>query len=177
MDSQTEPVVLINRSEIEAAVSRLAQQLNTDYRVKKPVLVAVLKGAFVFLADLIRHLDLELEVEFVCLSSYGEGRQSSGEVRVVQEINADISGRDVIIIEDIIDSGLTTDFLIKYLNRQGPSSLKVCSLSSKPSQRQIPVNIDYLGFEVPDKFLVGYGLDCDEKFRQLPDIYFIEEEK
>ena len=177
MDSQAEPRVLINRREIEAAVCRLAEQINKDYHGKKPVLVAVLKGAFVFLADLIRHLELQVEVEFVCLSSYGQGRQSSGEVRVVQDLCADIKNRDVIIIEDIIDSGLTTDFLLDYLKKQQPSSIRICALTSKPSRRQIPVTIDYLGFEVLDRFLVGYGLDCDEKFRQLPDICFIEEEQ
>ncbi len=177
MDSHVEPRVLINRREIEAAVCRLAAQINRDYRDRKPVLVAVLKGAFVFLADLIRHLDLQVEVEFVCLSSYGQGRESSGNVRVVQGLCADVKGRDVIIIEDIIDTGLTTGFLMNYLNKQEPSSVKVCALTSKSSRRQIPVNIDYLGFDVPDKFLVGYGLDCDEKFRQLPDLCFLEEEQ
>ena len=177
MDSQAEPGVLINRREIEVAVCRLAEQINKDYHGRKPVLVAVLKGAFVFLADLIRHLDLQVEVEFVCLSSYGQDRESSGEVKVVQGLCIDVKGRDVIIIEDIIDTGLTTDFLMNYLNKQEPSSVKVCALTSKSSRRQIPVNIDYLGFDVPDKFLVGYGLDCDEKFRQLPDICFIKEEQ
>ena len=177
MDFQVEPRIFINRREIEAAVCRLAEQINKDYRGRQPVLVAVLKGAFVFLADLMRHLDLQVEVEFVCLSSYGQGRESSGNVRVVQGLCIDVKGRDVIIIEDIIDTGLTTDFLMNYLNKQEPSSVKVCVLTSKLSRRQIPVNIDYLGFDVPDKFLVGYGLDCDEKFRQLPDICFIEEEQ
>ena len=177
MDSQIEPRILINRQEIETTVCRLAAQINEDYSGRKPVLVAVLKGAFVFLADLIRHLDLQVEVDFVCLSSYGQNRESSGKVRVVRGLGADIKGRDVIIVEDIIDSGLTTDFLLHYLNQQQPSSIRVCALTSKPSRRQILVTIDYLGFDVPDKFLVGYGLDCDEKFRQLPDICFIEEEQ
>ena len=177
MDSQTEPRILISRREIEAAVCRLAARINEDYCGRKPILVAVLKGAFIFLADLIRHLDLQVEVEFVCLSSYGQGKESSGNVRVVQGLCADVKDRDVLVIEDIIDTGLTTDFLMNYLNKQEPSSVKVCALTSKPSRRQIPVNIDYLGFDVPDRFLVGYGLDCDEKFRQLPDICFIEEEQ
>ncbi len=176
MDFQIEPRVLIGRQEIEVTVCRLAAQINEDYRGKKPILVAVLKGAFVFLADLIRHLDLQVEVEFVCLSSYGQSRESSGKVRVVQGLCTDIRGRDVLIIEDIIDTGLTTDFLLDYLSQQEPSSVKVCALTSKPSRRKLPVNIDYLGFTVPDKFLIGYGLDWDEKFRHLPDICFIEEE-
>ena len=177
MDSQIEPRLLISRQEIEAAVLRLAEKINKDYHDRQPVLVAVLKGAFVFLADLMRHLDLQVEVEFVCLSSYGQGRESSGKVRLVQGLCTDVKGRDVLVIEDIIDTGLTTDFLLNYLEQQQPSSVRVCALTSKPSRRQIPINIDYLGFNVPDKFLVGYGLDWDEQFRQLPDICFIEEEQ
>jgi len=177
MDSQIKPKVLINRQEIENTVCRLAEQINRDYSNRKPVLVAVLKGAFVFLADLVRHIDLDLEVDFICLSSYERGRKSSGKVRVVQDICTDIRNRDVIIIEDIIDTGLTTDFLLNYLKQRGFASVRLCALTSKPLRRQVAVTIDYLGFEVPDKFLVGYGLDWDEKFRQLADICFIEEEK
>lgn len=173
--NQTESRVLIDRWEIEATVCRLAADINKDYYGRKLVLVAVLKGAFVFLADLVRQLDLQIEVEFVCLSSYGRGKKSTGEVKVTQGLCVDVKGRDVLVIEDIIDTGLTTDYLLNYLNKQGVSSVKVCALTSKPSRRQIPVTIDYLGLDVPDKFLVGYGLDWDEKFRQLPDIYFIEE--
>ena len=177
MDSQIKTRLFISRQEIETAVCRLATKINKDYHDKQPVLVAVLKGAFVFLADLIRHLELPVEVEFVCLSSYRQGRQSSGKVRLVQGLCTDIKGRDVIVIEDIIDTGLTTNFLLNYLEKQQPSSVRVCALTSKPSRRQIPVTIDYLGFDVPDRFIVGYGLDLDEKFRQLPDICFIEEEQ
>lgn len=177
MDSQAEPRIIISRRDIEKAIRRLAKQINSDYCGRQPVLVAVLKGAFVFLADLMRYLELQVEVEFVCLSSYGWGRQSPGEVRLVQGLCADIKDRDVIIIEDIIDSGLTTDFLLDYLSKQGPSSLRVCALTSKPSRRQVPVTIDYLGFEVPNRFIVGYGLDWDEKFRNLPDICFIDEDQ
>jgi hypoxanthine phosphoribosyltransferase len=177
MYSQSEPRILINHREIEAAICRLATQINQDYSGRKPVLLAILKGAFVFLADLIRRLDLQVEVEFVYLSSYEHGRESSGKIRVVHGMRIDVKGRDVIVIEDIIDTGLTTDFILDYLNQREPSSVKLCALTSKPSRRQIPVNIDYLGFDVPDKFLIGYGLDYDENFRQLPDICFIEEKK
>lgn len=176
MYSQTEPKVLINRREIETAVRRLATQINQDYSGRKPILLAILKGAFVFLADLVRYLDLQVEVEFVYLTSYEHGRESSGKVRVVQGLRIDVKGRDVIVIEDIIDTGLTTDFILDYLNQREPSSVKVCVLTSKPSRRQQSVTIDYLGFNVSDKFLVGYGMDWDGKFRQLPDICFIEEE-
>jgi len=176
MKSQIEPRVFISCREIETVVCRLAARINEDYRGRKPILVAVLKGAFVFLADLIRHLDLQVEVEFVCLSSYGQSRNTSGKIEVVQGLCADIRGRDVLIVEDIIDTGLTTNFLLNYLKKQKPSSVKICSLTSKPSRRKLPVNIDYLGFEVPDKFIVGYGLDWDGKFRHLPDLCFIKEE-
>jgi hypoxanthine phosphoribosyltransferase len=175
MDSETRLKVLISRSEIDAAVSRLAQQINKDYRDKSPILIAVLKGAFVFIADLVRRLEMPVQVEFVGLSSYGAGTQSCGKISLTLRLGCDISGKDVIIIEDIIDSGLTTTFLLDYLKQWQPASVKICTLTDKPARRQTPVEIDYLGFNVPDKFLVGYGLDCNEKYRNLPDIYFIEE--
>jgi hypoxanthine phosphoribosyltransferase len=176
MDYQTKPEVLISRQEIKADVNRLAAEIKRDYRDKNPILISILKGSFVFLADLIRHLDLPLEIEFVRLSSYGSGKESSGKIEMVQDIGTDINGRHVLVVEDIIDTGLTTNFLLDYLRQKKPSSIKVCALTSKPSRRRLPVHIDYLGFTVPDKFLVGYGLDCDEKLRNLPDICFIEEE-
>jgi hypoxanthine phosphoribosyltransferase len=176
MDFQAKPRVLISRLEIEAAVSRLAAEINKDYRGKHPVLVAVLKGSFVFLADLVRRLEMPLEVEFVRLSSYGRGRQSSGKVRLVYGLDVDVQGRDVLVVEDIIDTGLTTGFLLDYLRRKQPASIKVCALTSKPSRRQCQVDIDYLGFTVPDKFIVGYGIDYSENFRHLPDICVVEEE-
>ena len=128
-----------------------------------------------FMADLIRLLDFPLEVEFIRLSSYGSGTQTSGRVKVVQGLRYPIKGRDVLIIEDIVDTGLTTSFLTDYLQKKRPASLKLCALTDKPSQRQVPVPIDYLGFSVPNKFLVGYGLDCDEKYRNLPDICVLED--
>ena len=177
MDSKAKPEILISRREIETAVCRLAAQISKDYRGKHPVLVAILKGSFIFMADLIRYLDLPLEVEFIRLSSYGQGKESSGEVKVVQGLGAEIKDRDVLVIEDIVDTGLTTRFLLDYLRQQEPSSIKLCALTSKPSRRKLPVTIDYLGFTVPDKFIVGYGIDWDEQFRRLPDICFIEESK
>jgi len=140
------------------------------------VLVAILKGAFIFMADLVRRLDFPLEVEFVRLSSYGQGKESSGRVQVLCDIYTEIRGRHVLVIEDIVDTGLTIAFLLDYLKKRQPASLKLCSLADKPSRRQIPVSIDYLGFTVPDRFIVGYGTDWDERFRYLPDICFVEEE-
>lgn len=175
MSFNPEPRVLIDRRQIAATVVQMAVEIGQDYRDKQPILIGVLKGSFVFMADLIRHLDFPLEVDFVTLSSYGCGKESSGRIEVLQGLRCDINGRNVLIVEDIIDSGLTTSFLLDYLGRYKPASMKVCALTSKPSRRQIPVAIDYLGFTVPDKFLVGYGLDYNEQFRHLPDICFIEE--
>jgi len=127
-----------------------------------------------FMADLIRFLNFPLEVEFIRLSSYGQGRETSGKVKVVQGLRSEVKGRDVLVIEDIVDTGLTIAFLLDYLGKKKPASLKLCALTDKPSRRQTPVTIDYLGFTGPNKFIVGYGLDWDEKFRYLPDICFVE---
>jgi len=166
--------VLISREEISQAVNRLASQISQDYKGKQLLLIGVLKGAFVFMADLIRQLDLPVEIDFVRLSSYGAAQKSSGKVKVVQPLKSLIKGRDVLVIEDIVDTGITISFLLDYLRRKKPASLKLCALTDKPSRRQVPVSINYLGFTVPDKFIVGYGLDFDEKLRYLPDICFLE---
>ena len=166
--------VLISREEISQVVTRLASEINDDYRGKPLLLIGVLKGSFVFMADLVRQLGLPVEVDFIRLSSYGAARESSGKVKVVQGLKTPVKGRDVLVIEDIVDTGMTISFLLDYLRRKKPASLKLCALTEKPSRRQVPVSIDYLGFSVPDKFIVGYGLDFDEKFRYLPDICFME---
>lgn len=167
--------VLITREEIGKAVTRLASEIKRDYQGKRPLLIGVLKGSFVFMADLIRQLDLPLEIDFIGLSSYGAAKETSGKVRVVQPLKTAIKGRDVLVIEDIVDTGITISFLLDYLRKKKPASLKLCSLTDKPSRRQVPISIDYLGFTVPNKFIVGYGLDFDEEFRYLPDICFVED--
>jgi hypoxanthine phosphoribosyltransferase len=172
---QSELKILINRDEIVEAVNRLACEIKGDYQDKQPLVIGVLKGSFVFMADLIRQLDLPLELDFVRLSSYGAARETSGKVRVVQELETPIEGRDVLVIEDIVDTGITTSFLLDYLEKKKPASLRLCALTDKSSRRKVPISIDYLGFTVPDRFIVGYGIDCDEKFRNLPDIYTIED--
>ena len=174
MGSQPKPQTLFTRDEIEATVKRLAAEIRRDYQDKHPLLIGVLKGSFVFLADLIRLLDFPLEVEFIKLSSYGKGMESSGKIKVVQGLRAKVKGRDVLVIEDIVDTGLAIAFLLDYLRKKKPASLRFCSLTDKPSRRQVPVPIDYLGFTVPNKFIVGYGIDWDEKFRYLPDICTLE---
>ncbi len=177
MCSEPKPTILFTKGEIETTVRRLAGEISRDYRGKYPLLIGVLKGSFMFMADLIRLLDFPLEVEFIRLSSYGKDKESSGKVKVVQGLRSQIKGRDVLVIEDIVDTGLTTAFLLDYLQKKKPASLRLCSLTDKPSRRKAPVIIDYLGFTVPNKFLVGYGLDWNEKFRNLPDIGVLEDEE
>jgi len=167
--------ILIGRDEIAKAIDRLASQIKKDYQGKQPLLIGVLKGSFMFMADLIRQLDLPLELDFIGLSSYGAARESSGKVRVVQGVKTPIKGRDVLVVEDIVDTGITTSFLLDYLRKRKPASLKLCALTDKLSRRRVPVSIDYLGLSLPNKFVVGYGLDCDERFRNLPDIYALED--
>lgn len=174
MITEPEPKILFSQSRIAAAVKRLAREIRLDYRGKNPLLVGVLKGSFIFMADLIRKLNIPLEVDFIHLSSYSNGMESSGEIILLHDLRSSIKDRHILIIEDIIDTGLTTRFLINYLNQRGPASLKLCALSDKPSRRKVPVTIDYLGFTLPDKFIVGYGMDWNEKYRNLPDIRFIE---
>ena len=175
MGSEVKLSVLFTRDEIAATVNKLAAEIRQDYLSKNPILIAVLKGSFMFLADLIRLLDFPLEVEFIRLSSYGGGRESSGKIKVVQGLQSEVRGRHVLVIEDIIDTGLTAGFLLDYLRQKKPASLKLCVLTDKPARRKTPVNIDYRGLTVPDKFIVGYGLDWDERFRHLPDIYVVED--
>ena len=167
--------ILLKRNEIARAIDRLASEIKRDYQGKQPLLIGVLKGSFVFMADLIRQLDLPLELDFVRLSSYGAARESSGKVRVVQGVKTPVKGRDVLVIEDIVDTGITISFLLDYLKKKQPASLKLCALTDKPSRHRVPVSIDYLGFTVPNKFIVGYGLDFDQRFRNLPDIYALED--
>ncbi len=173
---EPKPRVLFSQAEIEATVRRLAAELTRYYHNKHPVLVGILKGSFMFMADLIRLLDFPVEVEFIQLSSYGRGSQTSGEVKLLRGLHCPIKDRHVLVIEDIIDTGLTTNFLLDYLKRRKPASLRLCCLTDKPARRQVPVTIDYLGFIVPNKFIVGYGIDYDEKFRNLPAIGFVEVE-
>ena len=167
--------VLLTEEEIRKGVKRLAQEIDRDYQQKHPLLLGILKGSFVFMADLIRLLETPVEIEFVRLSSYGSAKVTSGEVKVVHGLRSRIRGRDVLVIEDIVDAGITVGYFLDYLRRKKPASLKLCVLFDKPSRRRVPVAIDYLGFTIPDKFVVGYGLDYDERFRHLPQLYFIED--
>lgn len=167
--------VLLTEEEIKKGVKRLALEINRDYQQKHPLLLGILKGSFVFMADLIRLLEIPVEIEFVRLSSYGSAKVTSGEIKMVYGLRSKIKGRDVLVIEDIVDAGITVSYFLDYLRRKKPSSLKLCALFDKPSRRKVAVAIDYLGFTIPDKFVVGYGLDYDERFRHLPQLYYIED--
>ena len=175
MVSQPQLKILISRDEIAKAVDRLACEIKRDYHDKQPLLISVLKGSFVFMADLIRQLDLPLDLDFIRLSSYGTARESSGKMRVIQGVKTPIKGRDILVIEDIVDTGITISFVLDYLKKKQPASLKLCTLTDKPPRRKVPVPIDYRGFTVPNKFIVGYGLDFNQRFRNLPDIYALED--
>ena len=170
------PRVFITRQQISERIADLAQQIRRDYRHKNPLLIGILKGSFVFLSDLIRVLNIPLEVDFIRVSSYRSGKESSGEIEVVHDFTTPIAGRDILVIEDIVDTGLSLSFLLDHLRRQKPASLRLCALLDKPSRRKTPVHIDYLGFTIPDKFIVGYGLDFNERYRYLPDICYLEED-
>ena len=169
-----QPEIIITQDAIRQAVVKLAAEIRLDYRGKQPLLIGILKGSFVFMADLVRELDLPVEVDFVKLSSYGARTRTSGRVKLVQGLKSKIKDRDVLVVEDIVDTGLTVKFTMDYLRKEKPVSLKLCALVDKPSQHKVPVTIDYLGFIVPDKFVVGYGIDWNEKYRQLRDICIID---
>ncbi len=166
--------VLLNAQTIKRRVRSLGKEITRDYKCRSPILIGVLRGAAVFLSDLIRHISLELEVDFIALSSYGSATETSGQVQLVKDLESSIDGRDVILVEDIVDTGLTLNYLVSNLKTRNPASLSVCVLLSKPSRRKVEINIDYLGFEVPDSFVVGYGLDFDQQFRNLPYIGVLE---
>ncbi len=158
---------LISEEEIKKRVKELADQISKDYAGKRPLLVGILKGAFIFLADLIRELSVDAEVDFLAVSSYGKATETSGEVKILKDLSESIEGKDVIIVEDIVDTGLTLRYLYDLLKTRKPASLKICVFLDKKERRQVEVPVDYVGFEVPDLFLVGYGLDFAEKYRQL----------
>jgi len=169
--------VLIPEDVLQARVRSLAEEINHLYRDDDfPLLICILKGAFVFLADLTRHLTFRHEVDFMVISSYGSGTVSSGVVRILLDLERSIEGRHVLIVEDIIDTGRTMDYITRNLRTRHPTSLRICTLLSKPSRREIDVPLDFVGFEVPDEFVVGYGLDFAEAYRNLPFIGVLKPE-
>jgi len=171
--------VLLSAEEIQTRIAALGSQLSQDFahvkRDKPLLIVGIMKGSFVFLADLIRQMNVPMEVEFIEVSSYGASTVSSGSVSMKRDIGASIAGRDVVLVEDIIDTGTTMDFLFSHLMAKKPRSLKLCSFLHKPSRQEKPVKIDYLGFTIEDHFVVGYGLDFDNQYRELKDLVILKE--
>jgi hypoxanthine phosphoribosyltransferase len=168
--------VLISREELQAKVDELAVAISADYEGKRPILVCVLKGAVFFIADLARRLNFDVEIEFMAVSSYGSATDSSGVVRILKDLDTDIEGRHVLIVEDIIDSGLTLQYLMRNLGARNPASLQIATLLSKPSRRTADLVCRYTGFEIPNEFVVGYGLDHAEKYRNLPYLGVVDGE-
>ncbi|BFK85850.1 hypoxanthine phosphoribosyltransferase [Pseudoflavonifractor sp. DSM 107456] len=162
--------VLFTEEQLQARVAEIAAQIDRDYAGKQPLLVSVLRGSFVFMADLVRRITLPCTVDFMAVSSYGSGTTSSGQVKIVKDLSEQIEGKDVIVVEDILDSGNTLSYLLKLLEARHPASIRLCTLLDKPERRTKPVAVQYSGFTIPDEFVVGYGLDYDEKYRNLPYI-------
>ena len=166
--------VLYTEQALREAVAALGARITQDYQGKAPLMICILKGASLFFTDLIRQIDLPLEIEFMAISSYGASTVSSGEVRMIKDLDRPILGRDVLIVEDIVDSGMTLSYLTRLLNSRGASTLKIASLLDKPSRRTVPLTVDYSCFQIPDAFVVGYGLDYDEKYRNLPVVGILD---
>jgi len=166
---------LLSEKQIQQKVSHLAHQLSRDYAGKEVLLVGVLKGAFIFMADLARRMTIPVKMDFVRLASYGSKTRSSGKIRFTKDLEMPIRGRDVLVVEDIIDTGISLQSLYRRLRARSPKSLKVVALLDKPKRREVNFQPDYLGFRIDDHFVVGYGLDCAEEYRHLPAIYFIRE--
>jgi hypoxanthine phosphoribosyltransferase len=167
--------ILFSRQAIEQAVLKLAERINADYRGRSVVMVGILKGSFVFLADLIRKLDLDVTVDFVVLRSYGSGTASSGEVKILKDLSAPIEGKDVLVVEDIVDTGVTLTYFMDILRQRRPRTLAICALIDKKARRKVAIDVDYVGLEMDDGFIVGYGLDCNERYRNFPEIWVIRE--
>jgi hypoxanthine phosphoribosyltransferase len=168
--------ILIDEETLGARIAELGSEVSADYQGRDLLLIGVLKGAVFFMADLMRHLTVQCEVDFMAISSYGASTDSSGIVRILKDLDINIEGRDVLVVEDIIDSGLTLSYLMRNLESREPASLEVCALMTKPARREIDVPVRYIGFEIPNRFVVGYGLDFGERYRNLPYVGVLNEE-
>jgi len=166
--------VLLDAPTIHRRVRELGARISHDYRGRTPHLIGILKGASIFHADLVRAIDLELSFDFIAVGSYGELTKSTGEVRILKDLDESLEGKDVLLVEDIVDTGLTLHYLLQNLLARKPDSLKIVALLNKPSSREIEVKVDYIGFEIPDEFVVGYGLDYDQRYRNLQDIRILQ---
>jgi hypoxanthine phosphoribosyltransferase len=168
---QQEKRLIFTAADIAREVQKLASQISSDYEGKEVVLVGVLKGAFIFLADLVRQLTIPVQLDFIRVASYGTGTESSGNIKVIKDVELDVQGREVLIVEDIVDSGLTTAFLREHLAAKKANSVKICTLLDKRERRTVSISLEYVGLHLDKGFVVGYGLDCNEANRQLPGIY------
>ncbi len=175
MENSEKINVLISEEEIEKRIKELAEEINNDFRGEKVIIIGVLKGSFMFLSDLVKKINLDTEIYFIEVSSYGDGTTTSGVVQMKKDIDRDIKDENVIIVEDIIDTGITMSKVMEIIKFRGAKTVRLASCLSKPARRRVEVDIDYLGFEVEDKFIVGYGLDCAQKYRNLPYIGVVEE--
>lgn len=168
--------VLYTKEQLQEGVKRIAEEINRDYEGKEIYAIGILKGAMIFYADLVREINVPVAFDFMAASSYGKNTTSSGEVKILKDLDFSIEGKHVIIVEDIVDSGLTLSYLLKNMESRKPASVKLCALLNKPERREVDVNVDYVGFEVPNEFLVGYGLDYAGKYRNLPYIGILKPE-
>ena len=162
--------VLVTKEEIAQKVQELGERITRDYAGKQPIVVCILKGAVVFFTDLIREIDLPMQIDFMAISSYGSSTKSTGVVKLVKDLDRDVSGRDVLVVEDIVDSGMTLSYIKSELQHRGASSVRIATLLDKPARRRVDLKVEYSCFNIPDAFVVGYGLDYDEKYRNLPEV-------
>ncbi len=162
--------IVVSEEQLQERIAALGKQITEDYAGRAPLLVGVLKGAFVFMSDLARAIDLPVEFDFMAVSSYGSATKTSGVVRIVKDLDLDLTARHVLIVEDIIDSGLTLSYLVRTLEAREPATLEVCALLTKPERRRVDLPIRYVGFEIPNRFVIGYGLDYAERYRNLDDV-------
>lgn len=167
---------IVTQEEMRTRIKELGKQITSDYVGKDFVLIGVLKGAYAFYADLARAIRIPMRVDFLVVTSYGSAAKTSGKVKMVTELTEDIKGKDVLLVEDIVDSGLTANFMLKTLAKKRPRSIKICTLLSKPKRRTVDVTLDYVGFEIPDRYVVGYGLDYQQKYRNLPYLAVLDME-
>jgi len=168
--------ILINEDEIREKVKELGKAITEDYKNKDLMIIGILKGCVIFLSDLVREIDLPLTMDFMVVSSYGSSTKSSGVVRIIKDLEKDITGKDVLIVEDIVDTGLTLNYIVDYLKSRNARSVKICTLLDKPERRKAEVDLEYVGFHIPDEFVVGYGLDYAEEYRNLPFVCVLKPE-
>ncbi len=174
--SKTIKRILIPKEDIALMCRRLGEQISQDYHGKEIILIGVLKGAFVFMADLARYITVPVRIDFMSVSSYGSGTRTSGVVRITKDLDSDISGKHIIVVEDIVDTGLTLKHLRELLSTRNPASIALCTAFDKPDRRKVEIEVEYTGLRIPDEFIVGYGLDFDGKYRNLPDVAVLGDE-